>query len=174
MPKLLVQAIVMVAMSIFVPEIASASRLADVEASLRELRSRLEDKTVSHVDIFHMRYSVRTGVSVTPEMLEAAAGFRFSTSLTDVSRTELVEVIKTTTVELEDHPPDLRWGAVFYDESDNRLHTIYVDRKYILELGRKGVIDGVPVKLNGRLLEWFERNFLEHFEREQQELQKRQ
>jgi hypothetical protein len=109
-----------------------------------------------------MPYGVRTFARVTPETLEHHSHYEETIEISSDLRDTLVAAIDGTKLYRIVYEPDVRWGAVFLDKSDRRVHSIYLNGRYINGAGRRGHIDGADVGLNGALAAWFEINFLKH------------
>jgi hypothetical protein len=67
---------------------------------------------------------------------------------------ELARAVKTLSVESRDDLPDVRWGIIFYDASEQRVAGIYLGG-----MGRTGAIDQNPVVGDGELFDWLNTQF---------------
>ena len=137
-----------------------SDKVTNVQIALKSFAAELERGEIPYTEIFFISYDRRAFTRVTPDTLESNPDFTVRVKLTDPLRRGLIDAINKTKTTPRDEYPDLRWGAVFYDEADRRVHSIYLDGRYITGSGRRGVIDGRAVNLNGRLIRWFEDNFL--------------
>jgi hypothetical protein len=99
---------------------------------------------------------------VMPYMLDRHARYNETVEISSNIRDTLVAAIDGTKLYQTKYGPDIRWGAVFLDRSERKIHSIYLNRRYINGTGSIGLIDGAEVGLNGSLVTWFELNFLNH------------
>src|SRR5262249_7378262 len=102
-----------------------------------------------------------TTFAVTPELLEVhSKNNKISVELNTELSGELVKAIDDAQLRFYSGVLDLKWGAVFFDKSGTRLHSIYLNGYYApMGAGRRGNIGGVNVELNRSLIVWFENNF---------------
>jgi hypothetical protein len=147
------------------PTTFAAGRSAGVDPSfiwpsLKALRSEILNGMVVRAQIFHIPYGVATFTRVEPEALERAADYKETVEISSDLRETLAAAIDGTKLYRIRRGPDVRWGAVFLDKSDRRVHSIYLNGRLINGAGRRGHIDGADVGLNGALVSWFEFNFL--------------
>jgi hypothetical protein len=136
---------------------AMADASVEVDSVLASLRADLAAGRVKRADVYFMSYDRLTRTRVTPAMLEAQADKKFSLETVPQS---FVRAIENITLHKVRDSPDLRWGLVFWNRSGNRVHSIYLDGRYILGTGRKGYIDGVTVGFNASLVDWLESNYV--------------
>jgi len=129
-------------------------------SALNSLVSELLAGRIQRVDIFFMSYDRGTYTRITPQMLEAQADKRFALEISAAASEGLVRAIEGIRLHETADPADLRWGMVFWDRSGNRVHSIYLNSRYIFGTGRRGYIDGALVGLNASLINWLESNYL--------------
>jgi hypothetical protein len=129
-------------------------------AALNALTSELAAGRIQRVDIFFMPYETATYTRVTPEMLEAHADKKFAVEISTAAPESLVRAIEGVRLRDTTDPADLRWGMVFWDRSGNRVHSIYLNSRYIFGTGRRGYVDGALVGFNASLINWLESNYL--------------
>ena len=140
---------------------ATADELNKARSALASLRADLQSGRIAQANIFSIPYTFFTTFSVTPEYLEVhSRNNKIDVVLSAESVKELIKAIDDTQLDLYSDVLDLKWGAVFFDASGTRLHSIYLVGRYEpLGPGRGGNIGGINVKLNGSLIVWFENNF---------------
>jgi hypothetical protein len=140
---------------------AATDEPKDPNLALKSLIADLEQEEISRVTILHLRYDVLAFHAVSPSDLEGWASTKIDMPLTPDLRSELIDALKRTTIAAYGDQSDLRWGAVFFDNAHQHLHSIYLNSRYFfVGAGRLGYIDGDTVAVNAPLSEWFERNFL--------------
>jgi hypothetical protein len=139
---------------------AAMSQLRSAESGLDALKSDMVDRRIERADIFFMPYEQTTRTRVTPDMLESQADAKFHLDIPSTIADDLLRAIDRNKVQHITDEADLRWGAVFFGHSGQRLHSIYLNGRYLFGSGRKGYIDGTAVGLNRPLLDWFEKNYL--------------
>jgi hypothetical protein len=132
----------------------------DPGTSLERVRRIVAASEVKRLEVFFLSYEVRTRVAVTPDDLPKWAERKISVAASPELMDGLRTAFNDTKIHRIDHPPDLRWGAIFYGAQDAPLFSIYLDGRYVTGTGRKGYIDTTPVGLNDALIRWFEGNFL--------------
>jgi hypothetical protein len=137
----------------------SEDAATNANIALQDLKRDLLAGTVKNVRVFYVPYEVATRVPLTPELLRGSAEIDRVVAMDDAIRTRLLAAIDKTTISPLDTSPDLRWGAIFLSDQAGELHSVYLDGRYLLGTGRRGIVDGNPVKLNGALIEWFEAAF---------------
>jgi hypothetical protein len=130
-----------------------------VESSLQSLKSDLLSEKIMKVRVLFVPYNVVTRVRLTPELLTGSAKVNELVDMDHTMRTSLLTALDKTKASQLDSPPDLRWGAIFYDAHGRELHSIYLNGRILFRTGRQGIIDGKLTKLNGALVEWFEERF---------------
>lgn len=133
--------------------------MTDAESSLHALKADLLSHKVTSFRLLVAPYELLTRVPLTPELLKGSATVNRVIDVDTSIRTSLVTAIDKTETSPLDSPPDLRWGAIFYDSGGVDLHSIYVNGKVLFATGRQGIIDRDLVRLNGALVEWFESTF---------------
>jgi hypothetical protein len=138
---------------------ASGEEMTNAESSLRNLKGDLLSQKINRVRVLFAPYELLTRVALTPELLQGSAEINRVVEMDQSMRTSLVVAIDKTKMSPLDSPPDLRWGAIFYDSDGTELHSIYLNGKLLFGTGRQGIIDRHLVKLNGALIEWFEETF---------------
>jgi len=138
----------------------AADELAKAREALAGLKIDLQKGRIARVDVFFISYFTAIPMRVTPQLLEPQAQRKASGKLGAELVVGLIEAIDGTELHLDDGESDLRWGAVFLDQFGTRLHAIYLNSYYFSSgAGRRGYIDGIPVRLNSSLITWFETNF---------------
>ena len=129
-------------------------------AALNALTSELVAGRIQRVDIFFMPYETATYTRVTPQILEVEADKRFAIEISTAAPEGLARAIERIRLHETREPADLRWGMVFWDGSGNRVHSLYLNSRYIFGTGRRGYIDGTLVGFNASLIGWLESNYL--------------
>lgn len=129
------------------------------KSRLHIIESALASGSVRKLEVFQIRYDILFRFRVTPRFLREHADKTFVVRVPSAAATELRLAIADTRVERFESSSDLRWGVIFYGPSNKELHSVYLDGQYKTGTGRKGYIDGIPVKLNESLISWFEKNF---------------
>jgi hypothetical protein len=137
-----------------------AAEPVTMRSALNALTSELVAGHIQRADIFFMPHERLTYSRVTPQMLEAQADKRFTLEISTAAPEGLVRAIEGIRLHETTDPADLRWGMIFWDRSGNRVHSIYLNSRYIFETGRRGYIDGVLVGFNASLIDWLESNYL--------------
>ncbi len=137
-------------------EEANVSR---VEASLRDIRRDLLNGKIEATRILFVPYEIATIAALTPELLDRTAKFNRQVEVDDKLKNSLVKAIDDSRLSAIEYPPDVRWGAVFYDRTGRAIHSIYLNGRMDYGTGRRGIIDGGYVGLNGALIEWFQGNW---------------
>lgn len=130
--------------------------VAAAAAALADLEREMLTGEIATFRLLFVGYDVVTQTRVTPELLPGVARLDRVISMSASRMGSLVSAIRKATLAPLDAQPDLRWGAVFLDARGNERHSIYLDGKYITGPGRRGMIDGHMVGLNGTLVGWFE------------------
>ncbi|MGE0519540.1 MAG: hypothetical protein AB7N53_14050 [Candidatus Binatia bacterium] len=141
------------------PTGAWGEEMTDAESSLHNLKSDLLSQKVSSVRVLFAPYELLTRVPLTPELLQGSAKVNRVIEMDPSIRASLVTAIHNADARPVDSPPDLRWGAIFYDRGGAELHSIYLNGKVPFATGRRGIIDRNLMQLNDALIEWFESTF---------------
>jgi hypothetical protein len=130
-------------------------------ASLRELNEKLAMSSVRRATFLFMPYEVNMAVRITPTptLLGRVADFKLDLELTQSQVEHLRVAIHETRLSKLKYEGDLRWGAIFFDNSGRQVHSVYLNGwAFMMGAGRKGFVDGAAVGLNGSLASWFEGN----------------
>lgn len=69
---------------------------------------------------------------------------------------KLSDTLEKARCDVIDEQLDIRSGILFLNENDVELHSIYLNGQFFSGTGRKGIIDGKTVKLNGALQSWLQ------------------
>ena len=134
---------------------AMADELERAQAALVALKADLQSRRVVRAEVLMMSYGIETPVRVYPEMLKNHAARNngiFSIDLNGRSAEDLIRAIDGTELQVDTWGSDLRWGAIFFDQSGTPMHTIYLNSCYFGGAGRRGYIDGARVRLNRSLI----------------------
>ncbi len=138
---------------------SAGKETAGADALLQKMKQDLRAGRLKKVKIVYLDYAMATYVPVTPETLEGYASLSGRVNIYDdidaTIKTSLLAALDKTTLSPAENPPDVRWGATFYDARGSALHSIYIGKEY----SNDGYIDGKRAGLNGALREWFERTF---------------
>lgn len=135
------------------------AQLPRAQAALAALKADVASGRVVRTYVLVMPYYITTIIPVTPDSLKGHAVHQ-DIELTQQLADDLTQAIDSAQLQPDNVASDLRWGAIFFDQSGNPLHTIYLNGCYrSMGAGRRGLIDGVRVQLNRSLITWFESNF---------------
>jgi hypothetical protein len=116
---------------------------------------------VQHLEIFQIPPDFVTRTRITPDALEKEFFYRLT--IRDLQNTtyrrSLMEVLASVSATARTEIPDLRWGVVFFDETERRIGSLYFDA-----VGNSGTIDSMPVEFSGGMPKWLRGSFLLVFE----------
>lgn len=129
------------------------------EDLLSSVKEDLMQNKIRSLRVLFLPYHVLTRTRMTPDLLEGAAEFKTAVQMNEQLRASLLLAVESSRVSDLDSAPDVRWGVLLRGENGSTLHSIYVSGKSIVETGRRGIVDGRPVKLNDAMIAWFEGTF---------------
>lgn len=138
----------------------TSDEINDLDPVPQSIVAGLLDGRIERIDVYFLPYDVLTSVQVTPEQLEVSATKKFSVKLTPSSAKSWADTVEKIRLTDLSSPLDLRWGIVFLDRSGSRMHSIYLNSRYITGTGRKGYLDGKLYGFNASLINWLEANYL--------------
>jgi hypothetical protein len=127
---------------------AQSGSAAAEEDIVRKAVGLLQSGTATRLEILYLPKEVATRGSVDPPYLERACYYRIGIERLDQAPlgAELATTLVSANIRLRPSRSDLRWGLIFYDASNSRVLTIYLDK-----FGRKGLINGQTMVSNGQL-----------------------
>jgi hypothetical protein len=125
-------------------------------ATLADLTERLERDEISRVEIVFVPPRILTRVAITPETIEGIYHYKFTIRelRNGLYHQDLARAVKTVSLESREDLPDMRWGIIFYDTTDQRVAGIYLNGT-----GGEGAIDLDPVIVRGELYDWLQAQF---------------
>jgi hypothetical protein len=120
----------------------------------------LKGNLIVELKIMHVSDSNATIVCKTPDQMDTYSK-EFATQKIDLRfRQSFQQAINSTRASWADEDPNLCWAIFCLDKNGTKIHSIYLDRRYVNVLSIRGVIDEQPVLLNDSLTGWLERNFM--------------
>jgi hypothetical protein len=138
---------------------ANSDDFMEAQSALNALLADLETGRVQQMTVFFTQYEKSTRTRITPSALEVQSDKTFRTPLSTAPY-GLMQTLKEMHLRPQEKIPDLRWGLIFLDASGKRLHSIYLDGRYISGTGRTGYIDGIRAGFDGSLSSWLEKEYL--------------
>jgi hypothetical protein len=138
--------------------------LAKARADLAALRADLASGRAVRAEVLVIPYRIRTPMAIYPDIVRSYASHHNGIFGFDLDRQRADDLIRAINgaklkAEVDKWGSDLRWGAIFFDQSGTQIHAIYLNSCYVGGAGRRGHIDGARVQLNRSLIAWFESNF---------------
>jgi len=126
------------------------------QSQIEALTQRLSDNEIARIDFLKVPQRAAVKTRLTPELLESS--FYYKLEFHDIRqsayKTEFLRAAKSVSAVPESGTPDLRSALIFYDASDTRVAAIYFDRS-----GSRGIVNGLPVVIHGKLYRWLDDNF---------------
>jgi hypothetical protein len=139
---------------------ASVSAADTAQSRISTLIGKLRSSEVMRVEIVQIPPRVLTRSRVTPEMLERS--FHYKIIIQDLRGgaygQSLVAAVASITAERSADMGDLRWGVTFFDQTGQRIESLYFDAS-----GHRGAVDSLPVSFKGDMLSWLDDNFSKAF-----------
>jgi len=149
--------------------VSSAVHACDLNAartSVDSIREQLSAGKIERIDVRRIPDHVNTFIAVRREHFElyshaqdSSILMQRSLILTERRRLELARAFRRLQLAEPSISPDLRWEIVLRDRSGNSLHSIFLDKPYLLTWGRRGYIDGNLCWFSPSLLGWLEKRF---------------
>ena len=112
-------------------------------------------ETTTRLEIFSFPREILTRADLSPQLLEKAWLYKFVVkdfSGSPLQRDLAPALRKSAIRRRATADADFRWACIFYDGKGTRVLAMYFDG-----FGTKGLIAGVPVTANGRLVKLLER-----------------
>jgi hypothetical protein len=130
------------------------------QSRITVLMSKLRSNEVQRVEIIQIPPRIMTRTRVTPDMLERS--FHYKLVIRDIRggvyTPSLNAAIASMSGESSAEMGDLRWGVLFFDQTDQRIGSLYFDGS-----GGRGVVDSLPVSFKGDMFKWLDENFSRTF-----------
>jgi hypothetical protein len=129
----------------------SAAGDAAPRQRLEALYAKLQAGEVERVEILHIPDDVDAVGGFTPEALEQQYFSKVTIRRFPRSphQAQLAKAVKATVLRSTDGVVDLRWALILYGPRDSRVGAAYIERS-----GRRGVVEGETVIIEGDLVPW--------------------
>jgi hypothetical protein len=130
-----------------------------VEADASALAAALRAGRIERIEIVHVAYGTLTRVNVDAAQLLKIAESRCEVNPSSESAAALATAVDQARIREEKGDPDLRWGLLLQSRSGQAEYSLFLDGEYITGTGRRGVLNGNAIALNGSVVRWIERAF---------------
>jgi hypothetical protein len=128
----------------------------DIDAAKAKLREAVETGVIRTLEVMHVSTGKVFRVNVSSSLIESVFDYNLvERSKNGSHRNSLCVAVEQSHMIQSGEVADLRWGAVLYDETGNRIFSIYFD-----ETGERGVMNGACVSYTSHhLRKWAMSNF---------------
>lgn len=123
------------------------------EKVLSQAADVMRSGAITKLEVLYYPKEMLTRTRLNPELLEKQYYYKISIERFQSSKlkSEMISAFENSAIKPAAIEPDLRWACIFYNTNNDRVLTMYFDAS-----GKKGIIDGVSVVSDGRLVKLLE------------------
>jgi hypothetical protein len=121
---------------------AAACDAGAATAAIDAVGRQLSAHQIQRVELLKISDRLLSSIPISPEHFATYPNERSALALTERDAAELAAAVRKLQPAELAYQPDLRWQLVFLDGSGNKLHTIFLSKRYVQGRGRSGYLDG--------------------------------
>lgn len=121
---------------------AAACDVRAATAAISSIAAQLSARQVQRIELLKISDRLLASIPVSPEHFSSYPHERSSLVLTERDAAELAAAVRKLAPAQLDYRPDLRWQLALLDGSGNKLHAIFLSKRYVQGRGRSGYVDG--------------------------------